>query len=139
MSKTIVTVMKDFKNHIELKRFAEAQHNTISLLQEKLSSLELENKQLKDLLVHTNKDVYVNKAIQIDITSEESIIVEQIDFLRQASMVRVLSIEEIKKLDILIKNLNLIKSQPTTIVGEAKPLNITEAKLIEIAAHKEDE
>ncbi len=53
---------------------------------------------------------------------------------------RALTLEEIKKLDLLVKNLNLIKNQPTTIISETKQLNVSDAKLIEIAARKlEDE
>lgn len=133
-SSNIITVMKDFKNELELRRFAEAQHKTITMLQEKLSLLEHENKHLKEMLVH---NPIVKNPIRIEITPEETIITEQIEFLRQASYQRVLTIEEVKKLDLLVKNLKLIKSEPTTIIGEKPKGNVTEAQLVEIASKHE--
>lgn len=140
-SGNMVSVLQDFKNYVDLKKFAESQHLTITTLQHKLSLLEEENKKLKQLVVDTNKDLFIgeNKAIKIEITPEESIIVEQIDHLRSMSSNRALTLEEVKRLDLLIKNLNLIKHQATTIISEPKKLNVSDAKLVEIAARKLDD
>lgn len=133
-SSNIVTVMKDFKSLIELKQFAEAQHKTITLLQDKLTQVEMENQHLKQMLVEHPS---IKNPIKIEVTPEEMIITEQIDHLRKASFLRALTIEEVKKLDLLVKNLKLVKSEPTTIVATKVTDNVSEAKLVEIASINE--
>ncbi len=129
----IVNVLKDFKDMVELRKYTEAQAVVISQLQERLSDSERENRSLRKSL-----DQY-NGSFQIDVTPEEIIVIEQIDYLQKASAQRALTIEEVKKLDLLIKNLNLIKSQPTQIVANAKDKHqsLPEADLIEIASISE--
>lgn len=133
----IITVLKDFKSLVELRKFAEAQHTTILDLNKKLYKLEQENEQLKKLVVEKHED----KVIRIEITPEEEIITQQISVLRNVSEQRPLTFEETRKLDLLIKNLKLVKKEATTIIGDAERINekIPDAKLLEIAAIKKDE
>ena len=48
-----------------------------------------------------------------DNNDEEFICVEQIKILKERSQTRELDINDVKKLDLLIKNIRLIRSQPT--------------------------
>lgn len=48
-----------------------------------------------------------------DNNNEEFICIEQIKILKDRSRERELDINDVKKLDLLIKNLRLIRSQPT--------------------------
>ncbi len=139
----IVSVLKDFKDFVELKKYAESQYLTIAQLQHQVKQLEEENNNLKRDIVKFNKDLFVPAApnlVKIEITPEESIVTEQIFYMQHESAKRPLSLEEVKKLDLLVKNLKLIKDQPTTIIAEAPRREIPEAQLLEIAERKlEDE
>lgn len=62
---------------------------------------------------------------------EEYICLEQIRILKDKSRDRELDINDVKKLDLLIKNLRLIRSQPTENVNEMR--DVSEQDLLSIA------
>lgn len=137
---TIISVLKDFKEVAELRKFAESQQNLINDLNNKLVSLQKENSDLKLIVVHNNKDKIITPgAIKIEVTPEETIIAQQIAHLQNSSQQRELTLEEVKKLDLYIKNYNLIRSQPTTIVADSRNLNIPDNRLLEIATSEPEE
>jgi len=72
-------------------------------------------------------------SIQSIITNEELICTEQIAALRTRSANRELSLDEVKRLDILIKNLRLIKNQSTDATDQKDYRNVKEADLVAIA------
>lgn len=109
----------------ELKEFAQAQH----LLIEKLLH---ENKFLKDRLSQM-------EGLVTNPTPEEIICVEQIDILKKTSRLRELTLEEVKRLDLLIKNLRLVKEQSTENVATPKYREVTEADLVAIASSSSTE
>lgn len=138
MSKDIVSVLKDFKEMVELRKFAESQQVLINDLNNKMLSLQKENGDLKLIILETNKDKIISTGmtpgvIKIELTPEELIIAQQISRLQNSSEQRELTLEEVKKLDLYIKNYNLIKSQPTTIVGESRNINLPDQQLLDIA------
>lgn len=104
----------------ELKEFAQAQQNLI----EKLFQ---ENKFLKEKLLQL-------EGIITQPTPEEMICVEQIEILKKTSKNRELTLDEVKRLDLLIKNLRLIKEQSTENVATPKYREVTEADLVAIAS-----
>ena len=63
---------------------------------------------------------------------EEFICVEQIKILKERSTTRELDINDVKKLDLLIKNLRLLRSQPTSNV-ENNSRDVSDVDLISIA------
>ena len=63
---------------------------------------------------------------------EEFICVEQIKILKERSTSRELDINDVKKLDLLIKNLRLLRSQPTSNV-ENNSRDVSDIDLISIA------
>lgn len=109
----------------ELKEFAQAQQNLI----EKLLN---ENKVLKEKLSQL-EGVFTNP------TPEEIICTQQIDILRKVSQHRELSLDEVKRLDLLIKNLRLIKEQSTENVATPKFREVTEADLVAIASTQSED
>jgi len=103
----------------ELKEFAKIQQDFI----EKLIQ---ENKNLKEKLLQL-ENVFNTP------TPEEIICIEQIDHLKKLSKNRELTLEEVKRLDLLIKNLRLIKEQSTENVSTPKDRDVTETELVAIA------
>lgn len=83
-------------------------NDTSSDIIEKLQK-ELKDKERK--IAEQEAILRKNNLSQIDITDEEIICTTQINILRQKSDERELSLEEIKKLDIIIKNYRLISGK----------------------------
>lgn len=110
----------------DLKQFAAAQYTLI----EKLMS---ENKSLKEKNEHLEN--IVKKQIQdsMRLSPEEMICLEQIDRLKSKSRDRELTLEEAKKLDILVRNLKLIREESTIVVSHSDPSGIKESELVAIA------
>lgn len=57
--------------------------------------------------------------------AEYEIALEQLERLRDISRQRLLSPDEVKTYDLLVKNLRLIENDPTVIEGQAKPKELT--------------
>lgn len=104
----------------ELKEFAQSQQ----ILIEKLFQ---ENKSLKDKISQL-EGVFTTP------TPEEIICIEQIDILKKTSKIRELTLDEVKRLDLLVKNLRLVKEQSTENVATPKYREVTEADLVAIAS-----
>jgi len=114
----------------DLKAFIEAQHQLISKLQQDMEFLQQKLKEAEKLLISP-------KAQNI-LTPEEVICVEQIDMLRNRSYGRELSLDEVKRLDLLVKNLRLIREQSTQVVNTTAYEHIKEDELLTIAAKSEN-
>lgn len=100
---------------------------------ELITSLKKENNILKE------KVAYLEQTLQsrivpamIPITEEEIICIEQINILKSASNKRELSLDEVKRLDLLIKNLRLIREPSTKDVGFIDYTNMKEADLVAV-------
>lgn len=91
---------------------------------------------LKQLLTNS-----VGGATKIILSDMEVICMKQIANLKSLSMARDLTLDEVKRLDLLNKNLRLAQSEPTTIEGEFKPLSkdITAEQLMQIASKRIEE
>lgn len=111
------------KKKDDTKEYMAAQEATIFKLQK-------ENEFLKEKLVQL-EGMLMNK--HTSVTPEELICVEQIDIIKQKSAGRELSLDEVKRLDILIKNLRLIKDQSTQAIDHKDYRNVKEAELVAIA------
>ena len=70
--------------------------------------------------------------------AEEMICIEQIDLLKQKSSSRELSLDEVKRLDLLVKNLRLIREQSTEVINTTDYKNLGEAELVAIASSRDD-
>lgn len=104
----------------DIKAFAESQYKLIETLLKDLETVKEKNKQLEATISLFSKKNLIEK-----ITSEEMICIEQIASLKIKSSSRDLTLEETKKLDILIKSLKLIREEkpketnsPSSITGE---------------------
>ena len=97
------------------------------VLHNRIAELEAENKSLK-LQLQLKLTPYIS--------SEEMICIEQISLLKEASANRQLSLDEIKRLDLLIKNVRIVR-------GENKPIDVentssTEAELLALVVNSTD-
>ena len=72
------------------------------------------------------------------LTPEELICIQQIRILQNRSDQRELSLEEVKKLDYLIKNLRLIKDESTQNLASTSYRDVTEEDLVAIASQSEN-
>lgn len=63
-------------------------------------------------------------------SDEEIICIEQINVLKSKSASRELSLDEVKRLDLLIKNLRLIRSQSTNAIDVTDYSNLKEESLV---------
>lgn len=122
----ISEMFKSFKDDKEKQQFLEAQFETTLSLQKKIKELEEENIHLKQLLI-TNVPT-LNIPLPIIITPEEYLIDQQISILEirgRTSADPELTLEEIKKLDLLLKNKKIIKDGKEIIKTE----KVTKGKL----------
>lgn len=130
----ISQLRKDFELKVknkELKEFAEVQHTIIEKLLQENKNLIEKVTHLEQLLTDISKNNMVSH-----ISPEEMICLEQISLLKQKSNARDLTLEETKKLDILVRNLKLIREESTIIVNQVDPSGIKEAELVAIATGK---
>lgn len=113
----------------DLKAFAQAQQDVLENLIFENKKLQEKNEQLEVILNQlANKNNIVT-----NITAEELVCVEQIQILRTHSANRELSLDEVKRLDILIKNLRLIRDQSTQAIDNKGYRDVSEAELVAIA------
>lgn len=110
----------------DLKSFAEGQHRTIELLL-------LENKKLQEKLAHAESLLTSLSGVH-KIAPEEMICIEQINVLHNRSSQRELNLEEVKRLDLLIKNLRLIREQSTQVIDSVVIRDVEETELVKIAS-----
>jgi hypothetical protein len=111
------------------KKFAETQFITIQFLQETNKKLEEEVNKLK-LLVPTMGQSPVQKTI---VSPEQALVDDQILMIQSRAYSKELNLEDIKKLDILLKHARILKEDAKIIDGKAKPLNISQSDLLRIA------
>lgn len=110
------------------QEFISAQDAVIFQLKKENDLLKEKVTHLEGLLVKTTP-----------VTPEELICVEQIDIIKQKSAGRELSLDEIKRLDLLIKNLRLVKEQSTQTIEHKDYRNVKETDLVAIARELEED
>lgn len=116
----------------DLKDFAHQQQVVIETLLTSNKNLEEKVKHLENLLLSLE-----NNNIVSQITPEEMICIEQINGLKSKSSNRELSLDEVKRLDLLVKNLRLIREQSTQVINTKEYSNVKEAELVAIATQTE--
>jgi hypothetical protein len=115
----------------EWTSFAKQQASMIETYQQQLKTLHNKNHQLESLLMSKFTEPLITH-----LTPEEQICIEQIDRLQKLSSERALILDEVKRLDLLVKNLKLIREESTIIVNQ-KSDNLKEADLVAIIRSSE--
>lgn len=127
--------IKSLKNLKDLRDYALAQYLALEGASNKIKKLEDEVIHLKSLLVSATPLVNDQKIERIVVSKEQALIEAQIEILHNRALQKELSLDETKKLDLLVKNLRLIKiEQPAIPVKSVKLPEINEANLIRLAS-----
>jgi len=122
----IEALRKEFKEKSkvkDLKDFAESQQRAIEQLLN-------QNKLLESKVKHL--EVLLTTSIRMQVTQEEQICMEQIVMLKALSSARALTLEETKRLDLLVKSLVLIRDK-TPASNKNESTDIEENDLVAIA------
>lgn len=129
----IKTLSGKFESSEELQKYCDNQFLIIQKLQSRVKSLEEEIAHFK--AVESSQERGLNAS---ELPVEQLICEMQIKKLERAAMDRELTLEETKRLDLLVKNLHLIRDANAKPAEEPKPLeDIPMAQLILIASGKE--
>lgn len=112
--------------------FVKAQHATIVTLLKENTALKENVEHLKELLLTSVP--LINDVQRIIVTPEEALIEKQIGILQLKGMVEELSLEDVKKFDLLNKNKQLISNTSATIVAKSKHLPYSNAELLSLVS-----
>lgn len=111
--------------------FANKQNTLLEQHQQYIKTLEAKNHQLENLIMSRYSDSLVT-----ELDPAEVVCIQQIDRLEKMSTERALTLDEVKRLDLLVKNLKLIREESTIIVNQ-KPDSLKEADLVAIIRSSE--
>lgn len=95
---------------------------TIDKLLKKLEEKEQEIKHLQELLSSSVPVIGESEVSKIEVSDEEIIAEYQLRAIKQAAMVRDLTLDEVKRYDLLVKNKRLAQGNATVIDAKAKSL-----------------
>lgn len=135
LTDSIIKISEKFQTHAELQEYCNKQYESLKQAREIIQSLRAEVIHLKELLTSSNH--LVNSSPELIVKSVEQTICEiQIEMLRTEAMDRSLTLEETKRLDLLVKNLLLCKGAYKDIKVDftSLPKGLSSEKLLEIAA-----
>lgn len=118
----------------DAQKFIETQHKTIEKLCKQIEILKEKTTHLENIL----KQV-VKPGLVADVSQEELICIEQIDIIKNRSSQRELTTDEVKKLDLLIKNLKLLRQESTVIMSKSAYRSLPDEDLLAIAVANKDE
>ena len=116
----------------DLQIFVQKQQDLIVQLGNQVNILKDKNAHLEKMLLSLTPDNQVNP-----VPVEEMVCIEQIEIIRSKSSERELSLDEIKKLDLLVKNLKLIREKSSKVIDTPNMNNIEEDDLVRIAQSTE--
>lgn len=118
----------------DAQKFIETQHKTIEQLCKQIETLKEKATHLENIL----KQV-VRPGLVSDVSQEELICIEQIDIIKNRSSQRELTTDEVKKLDLLIKNLKLLRQESTVIMSKSAYRSLPDEDLLAMAVSDKDE
>lgn len=119
----ITTIYQEFKETFE--------KDEVIKLSEENKALKLEIEQLKILLI--NSIPHVERII---VSPEEALLDSQVLMIQERSYGQELSLEDVKKLDILLKQKKIFKDEAKIINAQAKKLPIPSIQLLDIIKKK---
>lgn len=130
----VVDFVEKLKTQKDLQEYAKAQFAALLQANRQIEALEQENQALKALVSSTSKVSRIPKS------SEEMTCELEIGKLRTLSLQRSLIMDEVKKLEILVKTLYAAKAHSSETAGAdfQKLGEFSETDLIAIATNKSD-
>lgn len=127
----VIDYVYKLKSQSELREYVRAQFLTLLNANKRVEQLEAENRQLRERLTSLESA----KVELVSRSPEQDLCEIEIRRLRDKAMGEALTLEETKRLDLLVKNLYLAKGKPTaSLTIKSKNLeNISEADLVRLA------
>lgn len=116
----------------EIKNYSDSQFKVIVDLQKKISKLESENQSLKLMLEQNTPNLISVGDLGFGISNEQIICETQIVILKDAAVTRPLTMEEVRKLEVLTKVLDQVKKKDPDFES-LNARNMTTEELISIA------
>ena len=118
-------MIETFTDFAELQAFSTAQNKTILELSKRCKEKDEEIQHLKKLLEGSAPLIKqkTNNPVQLEANDQEYICRTEINKLRDISIERELTLEEVKKLDIFSKILKELSNAPKTIEIQAKTID----------------
>lgn len=106
-------------------------------LMKKLEEKDAEISHLKQLLLSGSAPIIGSEGL-VQASVELQMVESQLRKLQEDTMLRLMTLDDVKRLDLLIKNKNLLESKPTTIEGKSKTpaKEKTKQELLTTAARK---
>lgn len=123
------------QSYINLEKKAIGLSQTIDLMTKALAEKDAEIAHLKELLTST-VPIIGESSVTLEATDEELIANIQLKKLLEAGRIRDLTLDEIRKFDLLVKNRRLAKGDATDIKGDTKDKKYDKPKLLELASKK---
>lgn len=133
MAQAAIKEQKD--NHIkELEKTNVALGQTVDKLMTELTRKEEFIKHLEQLL--SGSAQIIRSDVIMYVSDEEQIVTKQLEYLKQQALVRPLTLDEMKMLDLAVKTKRLSQEKPTSIEGSKRnPLSLIPTnELLKIAA-----
>jgi hypothetical protein len=133
----ITTKAGNFKSVSELVAYNNAQFDTLCALQKENHELRKNVEHLQELLTSTTSLVSSPDPVKIEVSTEQAICEMQIKKLEESAAQRQLSLEETKRLEILIRSLYLIKEHGEGAISAdftSLPMGTSISALAEIAS-----
>lgn len=119
----------EFKTLDEWKKFAEKQFITIQFLQEANKAMEAEIAKLKTLMPSPGQ----GPVSSIIVSPEQGLIDDQILMIQQRAYLKELNLEDVKKLDVLLRHSRILKQDAKLLDGKPKGASLTNEQLLQIA------
>lgn len=125
LKKEVVTLMRENK----------AAMLTIDKLLKNANVQSEKIKQLESLLAQNVPVIKKEKdKIVVSTSAEEEIAETQLERLRQSAKLRVLTLEEVRTFDLLVKNKRLVTDESTLNLGKDQYRDVTDSDLMQLAA-----
>jgi hypothetical protein len=141
-NKDISQIQKEFLEQSKTKSLEETISKLNETVDKLLKSIEEKDSEILALQRRLNGEgSSLVRPLAVPLPDEELISNSQLERLKHAAMNRELSLEEVKKFDLLVKNKRLAQGETTTIVADYKnlPANLQKTELIKIASKKVSE
>lgn len=132
----IIDLFHQYKSDTEKEAFLQQVYKNITQLIEKNTQLEDEIRHLKNLLANTTPLLNEKPVEKIVLTPEEALIDAQIEMIRSSNFANEMDLNDVKKLEILLKSKKLLKDEGKTFSGSSKLAPVSNADLLQIAAKK---
>jgi esterase/lipase len=116
----------------DVKEFVEKQQDLLEKFMREVSELKKQLDHANEIIKSMGSPLLLSNE-----NDEELICIEQIRILKDRSRSKELDINDVKKLDLLIKNLKLIRSEPTANIN-ANYRDVSEEDLLAIATGKSE-